>query len=327
MTEIRQLTFVQAINEALAEELERDENVFIMGEDVGSFGGVFGATKGLQKTFGSRRVFDTPLSETLIVGAGVGAAIVGLRPVVELQYSDFVGIAMDEIYNKAAKWRYMHGGALSVPLVIRAPEGAKGGGGAEHSQSPGGMFQSAFGMYVVMPSNPADAKGLLKSAIRSNNPVLFLEHKALYSKSGPVPNGEHLVPLGRAATVRTGKDVTIVAWGSMISRAIQAASTLAEQGIDSEIIDPRCIRPLDSEAILESVRRTGRLVLVHEAPRPGGPGAEVAALVAEHALDSLLAPILRVTTADGYFPQSVYLEKFMLPTALDIVNAVEKVCR
>lgn len=314
----------EAINEALDEELARDDSVFLMGEDVARFGGVFGVTKGLHDKYGDRRVFDTPLSETLIAGAAVGAAITGLRPVAELQYADFLGIAMDEVYNKAAKWRFMHGGRLEVPLVIRAPEGAKGGGGAEHSQSPGGLFQSAFGMYVVMPSNPADAKGLLKSAIRDPNPVLFLEHKALYTKRGPVPHGEHLVPLGVASTVRHGRHVTIVAWGSLVGRAVAAAEQLAADGVEAEVIDPRGIRPLDLDTILSSVRRTGHLVLVHEAPAPGGPGAEVAAAVAEHAIDVLAGPIVRVTTPDTYFPQSVHLERMMLPSADDIIAGVRR---
>lgn len=324
---MRELTFTQAINEALAEEMERDSSVFVMGEDVAGFGGVFGVTKGLQESFGDKRVFDTPLSETLIVGAAVGAAITGLRPVAELQYSDFLGIAMDEMYNKAAKWRYMHGGRLNVPMVVRAPEGAKGGAGAEHSQSPGGLFQSAFGMYVLMPTNPADAKGLLKSAIRDDNPVLFLEHKALYSKRGPVPDGEHLVPIGVAATPRQGDDVTIVAWGSMVPRSLQAAEALAADGIEVEVVDPRGVRPLDLDTILASVEKTGRLVLVHEAPGPGGPGAEVAAVVAERLIDVLEAPILRVTTPDTYFPQSVHLERMMLPGTTEITDAVRKVMR
>ena len=319
----REITYTQALNEALAEELERDEMVFVMGEDVAVFGGVFGVTKGLQARFGRRRVFDTPLSETLIVGAGVGAAMTGTRPVVELQYSDFVGIAMDEIYNKAAKWRYMHGGRLSVPLVIRAPEGAKGGAGAEHSQSPGGLFQSAFGLYVITPSTPADAKGLLKSAIRCDTPVLFLEHKALYPKKGLVPSGEHLVPIGVADIKRPGTDVTIVAWSSYVGRSLQAADALAQQGIEAEVVDPRCIRPLDMTTILTSVERTGRLVIVHEAPAPGGPGAEVAAVVAEQALDLLLAPIVRVTSPPVPVPQSLALERMLLPSVDDIVAAVQ----
>lgn len=322
MTVFREITFAEAIVEALAEEMALDDRVFVMGEDVGQFGGVFGATRGLQDEFGERRVFDTPLSETLIVGAAVGAALTGLRPVAELQYSDFLAIAMDEVYNKAAKWRFMHGGNHSVPMVLRAPEGAKGGGGAEHSQSPGGWFQSAFGMYVLMPSNPADAKGLLKAAIRDDNPVLFLEHKALYNKRGPVPDGDHVIPLGVAEVVRAGDDVTIVAWGSYVGRALRAAQLLANEGIEAEVIDPRGIRPLDLDTIMSSLQRTGRLVLVHEAPRAGGPGAEVAAHVAEFALDLLEAPIVRVTMPDTYFPQSVHLERQLLPTVDDIVTAV-----
>jgi acetoin:2,6-dichlorophenolindophenol oxidoreductase subunit beta len=319
----RTITYAEAIVEALTEELERDPTVFYMGEDVG-FGGVFGLTRGLQARFGKIRVFDTPISETLIAGAGVGAAITGTRPIVELQFADFVTVAMDEIYNKAAKWRYMHGGLFKVPLVILAPEGAIGGAGAEHSQCPEALFWSAPGLYVVTPSSPADMKGLLKSAIRDDNPVLIMPHKALLNTSGEVPEGEHLVPLDKAAICREGRDVTIVAWSAMVGKALEAATRLAKEGIDAEVLDPRGIRPFDYEAVIASVRKTGRLVIAHEAPVVGGPGGEVAAVVAERALMFLEAPIKRVGAPDVPMPQSAHLEKFVVPRVEDIVAAARE---
>jgi pyruvate/2-oxoglutarate/acetoin dehydrogenase E1 component len=318
----RTLTYNEAMKEALAEELERDERVFFMGEDVGAYGGVFGESLGLQQRFGRRRVFDTPISETLIVGAGIGAAITGLRPIVELQFADFVGVAMDEIYNKAAKWRYMHGGLFTVPLVIIAPEGAMGGAGPEHSQCPEALFWSAPGLYVLTPATPADAKGLLKSAIRNDNPVLFLWHKALANTKGEVPDGDYLVPLGKADIKRTGTDVTVIAWSRLVLEALQAASQLAKEGISVEVIDPRGINPLDTETILASVQKTGKVVLAHEAATRGGPGSEVAAILAEQALDYLEAPIKRVAAPDVPIPQSSYLEQFIVPTASDIIATI-----
>lgn len=321
------ISYARAIREALEEELERDDRVFVMGQDVGAFGGAFGITKGLQQKFGQRRVFDTPISETLIVGGGVGAAITGLRPVVELQYADFVSIAMDEIFNKAAKWRYMHGGLFTVPLVIRAPEGAAHGGGPEHSQSPEAMLMAASGLHVVTPSTPADAKGLLKSAIRSDNPVVFLEHKGLYGLKGEVPEGEHLVEIGRADVRRAGSDVTVVAWTTLLHRALEAAERLEREGVSVEVIDPRGVSPLDTESILASVRKTGRLVIAHEAPRTGGAGGEVAAIVAEQAVDSLAAPIIRVAGADIPMPQNAALERYAIPGTDEVIAAIHAVMR
>ena len=315
------MSYARAINRALAEELERDDDVFVMGQDVGAFGGAFGVTRGLQERFGRRRVFDTPISENFLVGGGVGAAITGLRPVVELQYADFIAVAMDEVYNKAAKWRYMHGGLFTVPLVIRAPGGLAGGAGPEHSQSPEGLLLSASGLHVVTPSTPADALGLLKSAIRSPNPVVFIEHKGLYGLKGEVPDGEYLIPIGVADVKRVGTDVTVVAWTSMVHRALGAAEILASEGIQVEVVDPRGVRPLDMETILASVRKTGRLVLSHEAPAPGGAGGEVAAYVAEHAIEWLAAPIRRVCGADIPMPQSAELEQYAIPTVDDLVQA------
>jgi pyruvate/2-oxoglutarate/acetoin dehydrogenase E1 component len=319
----RQITYTQAIIEALSEELERDPTVFYMGEDIG-FGGVFGLTRGLQKRFGKTRVFDTPISETLIAGAGVGAAITGTRPIVELQFADFVTVAMDEIYNKAAKWRYMHGGLFKMPLVIVAPEGAIGGAGPEHSQCPEALFWSAPGLYVLTPSTPADMKGLLKSAIRDDNPVLIMPHKALLNTSGDVPEGEHLVPLGEAAVVREGEHITIVAWSAMVGKTLDAAKRLAAQGIEAEVIDPRGVRPFDFDTVIDSVRKTGRLLLAHEAPVVGGPGGEVAAVVAERALMFLEAPIKRVGAADVPIPQSSFLERLVIPQVEDIITAARE---
>lgn len=317
------LSYARAINRAMAEEMERDPSVFVMGEDVGAFGGVFGITRGLQEKFGRRRVFDTPISENFIAGGAVGAALTGLRPIAELQYADFIAVAMDEIYNKAAKWRYMHGGLFELPMVIRGPSGIANGAGPEHSQSPEGLLMSAIGLQVVMPSTPADALGLLKSAIRSPNPVVFLEHKGLYGLKGEVPDGEHLVPIGVADVRRTGADVTIVAWQRLVQRALDAAETLAGEGIDVEVIDPRGARPIDFDTILASVRKTGRLIVAHEAAATGGVGSEVVAVVAEQAMDLLRAPIRRITAPEIPIPQNAELEQLVIPTA----DVLAETCR
>lgn len=321
-TSVRVISYADAINEALAEEMERDETVFLMGQDVGVFGGVFGVTRGLVERFGPDRVMDTPISETFIVGGAVGAAITGLRPVVELQFADFVAVAMDEIYNKAAKWRYMHGGLFEVPMVVRMPEGAAGGSGPEHSQCPEGLFLSAPGLYVVMPSTPADAKGLLKASIRDSNPVLFFEHKALYKTKGPVPDGDHVVPLGVADIRQLGSDVTVVAWSAMVQAALQAADSLAQRSISVEVIDPRGLRPLDIDTILGSVKKTGKLVVAHEAAVVGSPANEVVAAVAEKALMWLEKPIARVGAPDIPIPQSAHLERLIMPGVAEISSAI-----
>jgi pyruvate/2-oxoglutarate/acetoin dehydrogenase E1 component len=318
-------SYGQALSEALFEEMERDATVFVMGEDVALLGGLFGATAGLLDRFGESRVIDTPISETLIVGGAVGAAITGRRPVVDLQFADFVGVAMDEVANKAAKWRYMHGGLFKVPLVISGAIGAMGGAGAEHSQCPEAWLLHTPGLKIALPATPADAKGLLKTAIRDDNPVVFLPHKALIATQGEVPEGDHLVPFGQARIAREGTDVTIVAYSFMVHKALQAAEQAAEEGISAEVIDLRTIAPLDMDAILSSVEKTGRLVITHEAPVTGGVGAEIAARVAERALYSLEAPIKRVCGQDVPIPQSARLEPLAIPQVEDLLAGIREV--
>jgi acetoin:2,6-dichlorophenolindophenol oxidoreductase subunit beta len=320
----RTITYAQAIGEALAEEMERDERVFVMGQDVGAFGGIYGVTAGLFDRFGANRVIDTPISEMFLAGGGVGAAITGMRPVVELQFADFLYNAADEIISKMGKWRYMHGGLFTVPMVLRMPEGAIGGAGPEHSQCPEAALLPASGLYVALPSTPADAKGMLKSAIRDDNPVCFFEHKALYTLTGEVPDGDVTVPLGQADVKREGTDLTIIAWARMVHLALEAAELAAADGIDVEIIDPRGLRPLDTAAILASVRKTGRVLITHEAGKTGGAGAEIAAIIAEEALTDLEAPIRRVCGIDTPMPQSLHLEKYAVPTAPDLHVAIKE---
>ena len=321
----RTLTIAAALREALLEEMERDERVFVMGEDVGAMGGVFGVTAGLRKRFGRRRVLDTPISEMFIVGGGVGAAITGMRPVVELQFADFLYNAADEIIAKMAKWRYMHGSQLTVPMVLRLPAGAMGGVGPEHSQCPEAMLLQAPGLYIVIPSTPRDAKGLLKSAIRDDNPVCFFEHKAMYQITGEVPDGEYTVPLGSAEVKREGRDVSIITWGRMAHIALSVAEQAKQHGISVEVVDLRCLQPLDTETIFHSIRKTGRVIISHEASKTGGAGAEIAALIAEHEIDKLLAPIRRVCGPDAPIPQSQHLERLWLPNSTDLLQAVREV--
>jgi len=320
---VTETRYIKAINEALHEEMTRDENVVIIGEDVGAPGGAFGGTRGLLQAFGDKRVKDTPISESAIVGLALGAAMKGLRPVVEVMFADFLPVCMDQIVNQIAKTRFMFGGQFAAPLVIRAPGGAGLNAGPQHSQSLEAWFAHIPGLKVVMPATPADAKGLLKSAIRDNDPVLVLEHKALYASSGDVPAGEHLVPIGKADVRRTGKDVTIVTLSRMVLDSLEAAETLAAQGIDVEVIDLRSISPLDRQAIFSSVEKTSRLVIAHEAVKSFGIGAEISAMVSEEMIDVLDAPILRVGAPFSPVPFSQ--EREYLPNAADIVRAVEKV--
>jgi acetoin:2,6-dichlorophenolindophenol oxidoreductase subunit beta len=323
---MRELTLSQAVNEALAEELERDSAVFLLGEDVGPSGGYFGVTKGLYQRFGERRVRSTPISEAAIAGAAVGAAMVGARPVAEMMYLDFITIAMDQIVNQGAKVAYMFGGQARVPMVVRAPFGAGRSNGAQHSQSLEAWFCHIPGLKVVMPATPADAKGLLKSAIRDDNPVIFLENKQLYAQTGPVPDGDHLVPLGVADVKRPGTDVTVVATGAMVGVALAAAESLASAGgVDVEVLDPRTLWPLDREAIIRSVMKTGRLVTVHEAVKRFGFGAEIGAMIAEsEAVRALKAPIQRVAAPEVPVPFSKALEERYLPGEQQVVAACRK---
>jgi pyruvate dehydrogenase E1 component beta subunit len=319
----REITYAEALNEALREEMRRDSSVFVMGEDVAVWGGggIFGVTKGLVEEFGSERVRDTPISEEAIAAVAIGAAATGSRPVAEIMYVDFIGLAMEPIVNQAAKLRYMFGGKARVPLVIRAQEGAGRGNAAQHSQSLEAWFCHIPGLKVVTPSTPADAKGLLKSAIRDDNPVIFLEHKALYFAKGPVPEGDYTIPLGQAEIKRVGRDVTVVGIHTMVGKALKAADELAEAGIELEVIDPRSLVPLDEQAIIDSVKKTGRLIVSHEAYTRGGYGAEIISRVIEAAFDYLDAPPLRVCARDVPVPYSAVLETAALPQVEDLVAA------
>ncbi|MFN0070381.1 MAG: alpha-ketoacid dehydrogenase subunit beta [Chloroflexota bacterium] len=322
----RELTYSEALNEALREEMQRDPMVFVMGEDVAVWGGggIFGVTKSLLEEFGIDRVRDTPISEEAIVGLAVGAAATGCRPVAEIMYADFTTMAMDPIVNQAAKMRYMFGGKAKVPLVIRAQEGAGRGNAAQHSQSLEAWFAHIPGLKVVTPSTPYDAKGLLKSAIRDDNPVIFLEHKALYFSKGHVPKEEYLIPLGLADVKRAGSDVTVVGIHTMVLKALEAATDLESEGIELEVIDPRSIFPFDIDTIVESVKKTGRLVIAHEAYERCGFGAEIAMQVMERAFDYLDAPIQRVAGANCPVPYATNLERLAIPGKEEIVAAVRK---
>jgi pyruvate dehydrogenase E1 component beta subunit len=314
-----------AIRDVLAEEMRRDSEVFIMGEDVAKQGGIFGCTRGLLDEFGEDRVRNTPISENTFTGAGVGAASVGMRPVVELMYMDFLYLAMDQVLNQAAKIRYMFGGKVKVPMVIRGQQGIGRGNGAQHSQSVESMMMNIPGIKVVCPSTPADAAGLLRTAIRDDNPVLFFEHKALYSTKGEVPDDqEYAIPFGRAEIVREGKDATVVANFLYRGKSLEAAELLAKEGISLELIDPRTLVPLDIDTIVASVKKTGRLVTVHEAHKNMGWGTEVAALVTEKAFAYLDAPPERVGSKMCSLPFNLGLENAVVPQTGDIVAAVKK---
>ena len=323
MPEIR---YVKAIADAIGEEMARDERVILLGEDVGAPGGTFGATKGLHQQFGGERVRDTPISETAIVGAAVGAAANGLRPIVEIMFMDFIGTCWDQVVNQMAKMRYMFGGQMRLPLVLRTHTGAGLNAGPQHSGSLEAWAVHVPGLKVVMPSTPADMKGLLKAAIRDDNPVIVVENKTLYAMKGEVPAGEHLVPIGCAEVKREGKDVTVVALSRMVHEALTAAELLSKDGISVEVLDPRTLSPLDRDALLASLAKTGRLVIAHEAWGPCGFGAEIAAIAAEGAFRSLRAPVKRVTAPFTPVPFSPPMEKFWLPDAGKIAAAVREVC-
>jgi len=321
---MKELSYAAAIREALAEEMDRDQNVFVMGEDIALFGGAFGVTGDLWKEYGLDRVRDTPISESAIVGAGVGAAIMGMHPVVEIMFGDFLTIAMDQIINQAAKSRFMSGGKVAVPLTIRVTTGATGSAGAHHSQSLESWFTNVPGLKVVAPTTPKDAKGLLKTAIRGEDPVIFFEHKRLYNVSGQVPEDDYTVPFGQAEIVREGSDVTIVAVSGMVKEALLAAGELAASNIEAEVIDPRTLLPLDTDTIIKSVQKTNRAVIVQEAYKRGGVAAEIAACIAEEGLDYLDYPVIRVGAKFTPHPYNPQLEKEVLPGKDEITAAVRQ---
>jgi pyruvate dehydrogenase E1 component beta subunit len=321
---MRELMFREALVEALDEEMTRDGDVFVLGEDIAQFGGSFKATLGLLEKHGPERVRNTPIAEEAIVGAALGAALVGLRPVAELHFIDFATVAMNQIVNQVAKVRYMFGGKARTSLVIRMHGGGGSSAAAQHSQSLEAWFVHVPGLKVVMPSTPRDAKGLLKSAIRDNDPVIFVEHRALYTVKGPVPEGEYTIPLGSAEVKREGSDVTIVATSSMVAKSLQAAEELEREGIGCEVVDPRTLFPLDKETILASVRKTGRLLIAHEAVRRCGWGAEMAAIASEEAFDYLDAPLVRVCGKETPVPYSPRLEKLHIPQKEDVAAGVRR---
>jgi len=325
---MKETTVRDALREALREEMKRDKTVFLLGEDIGRYwGGAFGVTKGLAEEFGDERVRDTPISESAIIGVGVGAAITGMRPVAEIMFGDLSALAMDQICNQAAKIRYMFGGQVKVPLVIRTPFGAGVNIASHHSQSLEAWFMHTPGLYVAVPSTPHDAKGLLKTAIRGDNPVFFVEHKLLYPVKGMIPEEDYTVPFGVADVKREGADVTIFATLYMVHKALAAAEKLKKEGISAEVVDPRTLSPLDKSTIVKSVKKTGRMVTVTEDCKTAGVSAEISAIVAEEALDYLDAPIKRVAEPDTPIPFSPPLEQLVIPDEKSIIEAVKETVR
>jgi pyruvate/2-oxoglutarate/acetoin dehydrogenase E1 component len=318
------ITYRDALKEALREEMQRDETVFLMGEDIAEYGGAYKVTDGLHHEFGKERIRNTPISEAAIIGTALGAAITGMRPVAELMYIDFTAVGMDQIVNQVAKIRYMVGGQLDVPLVIRTQGGPGRSSAAQHAQSLEAWFAHVPGLLVVMPSTPHDAKGLLKTAIRDDNPVMFIEHKLLYTEEGEIADGEYTIPFGVADIKREGDDLTIFATSRMVLKVLDAAAELSAEGIEVEVIDPRTLVPLDEETILNSVRKTNRLLIAHEAVGRAGFGAEIAALVVREAFDYLDAPIERVTAVPVPVPFAPVMENFVIPDKDNIIEAARK---
>lgn len=322
---MREVTYLEAIREALREEMQRDERVFLLGEDIGLYGGAFHVTKGLFDEFGEERVIDTPISESCIVGVAIGASLLGFRPVVEIQFADFISLAFDQLVNQAATLRYRYGGKVSVPIVIRAPSGAGVYGGLYHSQNPEAWFFHRPGLKVVVPSNPYDAKGLLKAAIRDDNPVVYFEHKSLYRRiKGRVPEEDYTVPIGKLEVKRKGEDITLITYGAMVYRSLAAAEKMAQEGVQVEVLDLRTILPFDKEGVLRSVKKTSKALIVHEDSKTGGIGGEIAALIAEEAFEELDGPIMRVTAPDTHWPFSPPLEEFCLPNEEKILAALRR---
>ncbi len=320
------ITYLDAIREALAEEMRRDPSVFVLGEDVGAYGGAFGITKGLQEEFGEYRCLDMPISESCIIGVSVGASLRGYRPVAEMQFGDFISCGFDQIVNQAATLRYRYGGRVACPIVVRAPVGGNVAGGLYHSQNPESWFVHRPGLKVVAPATAWDAKGLLKAAIRDDNPVIYLEHKYLYRRAkGPVPDGDEIVPIGQAAVRRTGADLTLVTYGAMVLHALEAAERASKEGVEVEVIDLRTLAPLDKGAIFASLERTNRVLVVHEDVKTLGMGAEIAALIMEERFEQLDAPVLRVTYPDAHCPFSHVLEQHNLPNVDKILDGIRRV--
>jgi pyruvate/2-oxoglutarate/acetoin dehydrogenase E1 component len=321
-----ELTYAQAVNAALREEMQRDPRITLLGMDIGKYGGVFGVTRGLYDEFGPQRVRDCPLNEASIVGFGIGLAISGKPAVTELEFMDFATYAMDQLTNQAAKLRYIWGGQVSVPLVVRMPIVAELGFGSQHSQSLEAWFMHTPGLKVVIPSTAYDAKGLMKTALRDGNPVVFIENVKLYATKSQIPDDEYTIPFGQADIKRAGDDVSIVAISAMVQDALRAADDLAQLGIEAEVIDPRTLAPLDVDTIVQSVGKTGRLIVAHKASKTGGVGAEIAQTVAERAFDSLDAPIVRVAAQDVPVPASQPLEAATFPGVPELVAAARRLC-
>jgi pyruvate dehydrogenase E1 component beta subunit len=322
---MRNMTYAEALREAILNEMRRDPTVFLLGEDIGRFGGTFGVTRGLIDEFGEDRVRDTPISETAITGVSIGAAATGMRPVAELMFMDFVTVAMDQLVNQAAKMRYMFGGKITIPMVLRMPAGAGIQAAAQHSQSLEAWFTHVPGLKVVYPSTPKDALGLMISAIRDDNPVVFVEHKVLYSMKGDVPDINEPIPLGVADIKREGSDVTVVATGLMVHKALKAAEILSKEGIEVEVIDPRTLFPLDKEKIFNSLKKTHKIVIVTEEVKRGSWGGELAALIAEEMFDYLDAQIVRIGALNTPIPFTTVLENVVIPNEEDIIKAVKSI--
>ena len=320
-----EMTLIDAVRQALYEEMERDPSVIVLGEDVGKHGGVFRATDGLQKAFGEDRVIDTPLAELGIAGVAIGAAMNGLRPVAEMQFADYIHPAFDQIVNEAAKIRYRSNGAFGCPIVVRAPFGAGVHGGLYHSQSVEALFYHVPGLKIVVPSTPYDCKGLLKAAVRDDDPVLFFEHKKSYRRvKGDVPAEEYVLPIGRADVKREGSDLSVISYGVGVHLALEAAETLAAEGISMEILDLRTLAPMDRQAIADTVRKTNKVLILHEDNKTGGVGAEVSAFIAEELFEELDGPIMRVAAADCHIPYAPSLEAAVIPNTQDVIEAVRK---
>ena len=324
---MQNMTYAQAVREALREEMTRDPKIWLFGEDVGPLGGIYGVSGDLYEQFGEERVRDTPISEAAIVGCAVGSAMTGMRPVAEIMQIDFLTVAADQLFNQAAKIRYMFGGKAKMPMVVRVAEGGGRGAAAHHSQCLEAWANHVAGVLIAMPSTPYDAKGLLKQALRYEDPVIFIEHKMLYRTSGPVPEEEYTIPFGVAEVRREGKDVTVIGLSLMALRAIEAAEKLAKEGIDCEVIDPRTIKPLDMDTIIKSVKKTHRCVIVHEASKTGGVGADIAAQVMEQAFDYLDAPVKRIASWDTPIPFSPVLEQAVIPQTPRIVEGIREAMR